>query len=139
MPNTQAISKEQVFDALADNQWHRYSKLIRELEVCKETVRSRVGELLDDGWCVISGPRGIKLIDKDDMNEETAQEVLAMVPWIVGLVSAMAARAIPIKRIMPEVRKCLPKTPEERKYLRSMMVRITHLIDWQEYEEPDGN
>lgn len=135
MGRNEKISKEEVFEILGDGEWHRYSKLVAKTGVGRETIKKKVGKLLDDGFCIINGPAGIKLIDKDDVTEETAGEILAMIPWLIGMVGAMAARAVPIKSIMPAVRKCLPKTTEERKYLRSVMVRITHLIDWQEIEQ----
>lgn len=123
------ISKENLFDELKDGKWHTYAALINDFDVLRKTIKRCVTYMLKDGWCIINGPKGIKLINKDDMNEETAQEVLAMLPWIFGLVNAMSIRSIPIKKIMPAIRKCLPKTKEERQYLRSIMMRITNLID----------
>ena len=129
------IEREDVFDILADGMWHKTCAIAGELEVCKATIRGRVNELLDEGFMILNGPGGIKLIDKDDVDEDSTNEILTTIGWMFAIVGAMARRAIPAKKFLPLVRKNLPKTREEKQYLRGLMVRVTHLIDWDSIDD----
>ena len=131
------VTKEEVFISLKDGEWHFMDLLANRHDCCRKTLKNKINQLLDDGYCILNGPKGVKLIDKDDIDEATTGEILKMVGWLFGTVAGMARRAVPVKRLMPTVRKQLPKTKEERLYLRGMLVRMTHLIDWQSLDDMD--
>ena len=131
------ISTEQVYEYLSDGEWHTTADIATAMDCAPETIRKRVKDLLDDSHLVIKGPRGVKLADDTALDTETIDEIGAMLKWVFAGVGSMAKHAVPVKKVMPQIRKSLPKTTRERDYLRSVMVKVTHLIDWESIDDLD--
>jgi hypothetical protein len=127
--------KEDVFEILSDKEWHTIGELSSMMGCSVPTTRKMIRELLDDEFMILAGPSGVKMIEKDDISEETADEVIQMIGWAFAMVGAMARRMVPTKKMLPSIKKQLPKTMKERQFLRAVAVRITHVIDWQNFED----
>ena len=102
------------------------------------TVGKRVAALCRDGWPVLAGNSGYRLMIAEDITDaEEAQLVERMLQRMVAIVLRQALVAKPMKKLAGEARKLLPKTPEERKIVRKYLVQLTHLIDFQDIEDMD--
>ena len=132
----QAVSKDAVFEALSDGDWHTKKELANDFDVCASTVASRVRELVADGWGVIVGPGGYQLVEASDItDEEAAVAVERFARYMIGTVTRQAMSAKPVKKLLAAARKLLPKTRDERVIVRKYLVQLTHLIDWDEADD----
>ena len=131
------ISAEQVYEILADGEWHTTAEMSGTIKCGADTIRGRVREILDDGHMVLKGPKGMRLATGTELDQETMDEIRAMINWVFKSVGSMAKHSVPIKKVLPQMRKALPKTVAERNYLRTIMVKVTHLIDWESIDDLD--
>lgn len=130
------ITKEEVFDFLSDKKWHTKYEIADHFDVHPSTISKRIKELVIDGWGVLTGMEGYMLTETTDItDEDMARAVQKMCNYMVGIVARQALNAKPMKRLMAAAKKMLPKTKEERMIVRKYLVQLTHLIDWQEYED----
>lgn len=129
------VSPEQVFEYLSDGDWHTVAEMAEAMDCGHATIRNRLRDLLDDGFMVLKGRAGARLVDGENMDQVTIEEIGAMLHWLFKSVSSMTHHAVPVKKMLPEIRKALPRTKSERQYLRSITVRITHLIDWDSIDD----
>ena len=127
----QVLTKEEVFEDLSDKNWHNKYEIATNHDVCASTVASRVKELVADGWAILIGKNGYRFQEPEDItDEDAAQAVERMTRWMIGIVTRQAIAAKPIKRLLAQARKLLPKSREERIIVRKYLVQLTHLIDW---------
>ena len=132
----QVVSKEEVFAELQDNKWHSKRDMANHFDVSSGTIAARVRDLAEDGKAVLMGRFGYRFVAASDItDEETAEAIQAMSRWMIGIVTRQAMTARPMKRLMTEARKMLPKSKDERQIVRKYLVQLTHLIDWNEEEE----
>jgi biotin operon repressor len=132
------LSKEEVFEALSDKEWHRKLEIAGSYGVSASTVSARVRELAEDGWAILTGVDGYRLQEPEDISDEdAARAVEKMTRWMMGVVTRQAISAKPMKRLLGKARKILPKSRDERTIVRKYLVQLTHLIDWDESEEDD--
>lgn len=132
------VSEEQVFELLADGNWRTYAELANRFDVSPATIQKKVRSLIQSGYLILKGPRGVRLVDDSmEIDAETAAEVMDMMAWVFATVASMAHHAVPVKSLMPSIKRALPKTKDERLFLRQLMVRMTHLIDWESIDDMD--
>lgn len=135
MSRMQEITKEDVYDYMSDNNWHTVGDIALAQGCCKATVREKLKLLAKDKQPMISGNDGIKLVDADTLDEDIAREVEKMTRWMIAIVTRQALTAKPIKKLMLEARKLLPKSKEDKQTIRRYLVQLTHLIDFNEIDE----
>jgi len=132
----QIIGKESILEILLDKKWHTNAEIATELDVCPATIRSRIKEIARDGYVVLMGADGYRLMNQEDItDEDAALAVATMTRWMLNIVARQAMAAKPMKRLMNEARRLLPKTAEERVIVRKYLVQLTHLIDFQDIED----
>lgn len=136
MSRPQVISKEEIREYLMDGEWHTKAEIANHFNVCSATIAARMFDLAKDGVSSIIGLAGYRIIEPEDItDEDTALAVERMIGYMIGTVTRQAMSSKPMKRLMAEARKLLPKTSEERMIVRKYLIQLTHLIDWQETEE----
>jgi hypothetical protein len=131
-----AVTKEEVYEFYKDGNWHAKSEAATYFGVSETTIKSRLRDLARDNVLLVCGNRGLKLIRPEDVTTaDDAIIVEGMARWMLGVVTRQAMSAKPIKKLMSEARKLLPKSTNERQIVRKYLVQLTHLIDFQEIEE----
>jgi biotin operon repressor len=128
-------TKENVYDHLGDKKWHTTAEMAQEFSVSLPTVGSRIKKIVKDGVGILAGPNGYKRVEKEDVDEEVARDILKMMRRMVTIIMRQAMVAKPMKVLAKEAVKLLPKNPEERAIVRKYLVQLTHLIDFQELED----
>jgi biotin operon repressor len=130
------LTKEEVLESLQDKEWHTTAELASEKEVSNPTIGNRIKELAKDGFGILAGRKGYKLVEIGDVtDEEAAREIERMTQRMIEIVGRQALVAKMMRRLAGEAKKLLPKTPEERQIVRKYLVQLTHLIDFQEIDE----
>jgi biotin operon repressor len=130
------VSKESVLESFSDKQWHTTEQIANEHGVSGPTIGKRVKELVIDGFGILAGNNGYKLVEIEDVSdEEAAIEIERMTKRMVEIVTRQAIIAPMMKRLNGAARKLLPKTAEERQIVRKYLVQLTHLIDFSEIDE----
>lgn len=133
---SEKLPKESVLELLGDREWHTTESMANEVEVSKRTLGRRVKELVSDGNGILAGPMGYKLMEVEDVtDEEAARDIERMSQRMMEIVMRQAIAARTVKRLAIEARRFLPKTPEERQIVRKYLMQLTHLIDFQEFDE----
>jgi biotin operon repressor len=132
----QVVTKGEVLDILEDKRWHTAAEIANTLDVCRATISSRVKEIATDGHIVLMGRDGYLLTSQEDItDEDAARAIERMSTWMIAVVTRQAMSAKPMKRLLMEARKLLPKTTTERNIVRKYLVQLTHLIDFTEVDE----
>lgn len=135
------ITKEQLWDYLADNATKHdvtYQHIADDLQVCRGTVRKYVKQLIEHGWCIVPTKDGVRMVDADVLDNETAELLMNAFKWAWAVVKSMSIRTEPIKLRIPDIRKALPNDRTTRRMIREMNVRINRLIDAIDIEDDDA-
>lgn len=128
--------KEDVLELLQDKQWHTTGEMADEMEVSRPTLGNRMKQLAEDGFGILAGHNGYKLMEIEDVtDEEAAREIEQMNQRLIAIVTRQAIVARAMKRLSREASKLLPKTPGERQILRKYLINLTRLIDFIEADE----
>jgi hypothetical protein len=127
------VTKEEVYEYLKDKQWHTKADIASDMGCGVDAIGARLKELSEDNVAILCGSDGVRFCEISDItDEDAARAIERMTAWIVGIVSRQALNAVPMKKLMAEAKKLLPKTTEEKRIVRKYLVQLTHLIDWDE-------
>jgi biotin operon repressor len=130
------VTPDEVWDALADGQWHTNQELCGQFGVANGTIKKNVAILQAVGHCILFGQGGYCLIDDTFVSENGATTWKRNAGWIKGVLGSIARTAIPMhkKGIVTAVRRALPADPEERRGIRQFAVTLQRVIDAAEIE-----
>jgi len=127
------VTKEELYDFYKDGEWHTKAEAMAYFDVSESTIGKRLRDLANDGVLMVCGQYGLKLMRPGDVStEDDAIIIESMTRWMVGIVTRQAISAKPMKKLMTEARKLLPKSDQEKMIVRKYLVQLTNLIDWDE-------
>lgn len=136
MGRKKIISKEEVYEFLREGRWTTAAQLAAHFGVTTSTIRERVRELLRDDVPVLAGPSGYCIMKTDDVTDtDVARSIERIARYMIGTVARQAMIAKPVRRLMTEARKLLPKDQTERAIVRKYLVQLTHMIDFDDADQ----
>ena len=132
------ITPQEVLELLNEHEYLTKAELSEILSCSKDTIRSKIRTLRNDGEAIIHSNNGLSILSKELLKDiEKADELAAFTDWILASFKGMIKIAHPIKPLLPTMKRTLKEslTKEERKELMQSCIKVAALLTYAEAEE----
>lgn len=131
------VSAEEVMEVL-QNGFVTKASMAENFECCVDTISNRLKELREDGVAIIHGPNGLRVVEKNDVenNVDDAIAMAAVVDWWLGMIKGMQRLMIPMRPMLPTMKRTLSvnmSTEEKRELVHACAktIALITMIDAQ--------